>query len=88
VTVTVGRLRDGFYVEDNGPGIPEEHHEKVFDEGFTTSDEGTGFGLSIIDTIVDAHGWSITVTESDEGGARFEIADVIPPQEQVARSVT
>ena len=65
--------RTGFAIEDDGPGIPLEEREAVFDRGYTTSDEGTGFGLSIVGEIADAHGWSIRATESDAGGARFEI---------------
>ncbi|WP_342661900.1 ATP-binding protein [Halomicrobium katesii] len=45
----------------------------MFERGFTTSEEGTGFGLAIVDTIVRAHDWSITVGRSDAGGARFEV---------------
>ncbi len=76
LVVRVGMLEDGrgFYVEDNGDGIPESEREDVFEHGYTTSETGTGFGLSIVDDLVDAHGWSIAVTESDEGGARFGIS--------------
>ncbi len=75
VTVTVGDLDDdaGFYVADDGPGIPESEREAIFESGYSKGDEGTGFGLSIVRTIVDAHGWDIRVTESEAGGARFEI---------------
>jgi len=73
VTVTVGDLGDGFYVADDGPGIPADERESVFDAGYSTADDGTGFGLSIVKQIVDAHGWNITITESEAGGARFEI---------------
>jgi PAS domain S-box-containing protein len=78
VSVTVGDLDDGegFYVADDGPGIPEEDREDVFEAGFSTAESGTGFGLRIVKQVVDAHGWSIDVTEGDEGGARFEITDV------------
>ncbi|MGB9985469.1 PAS domain S-box protein [Salarchaeum japonicum] len=76
VTVTVGDLDDGFYVEDDGPGIPESERPQVFDTGHTTTKDGTGFGLSIVREIVDAHGWTVTVTDSESGGARFEITDV------------
>jgi len=72
-TVTVGTLPDGFYVEDDGPGIPEDEREKVFESGFSTSPTGTGFGLAIVNEIVDAHGWEIRVTTAEAGGARFEI---------------
>lgn len=75
VTVRVGMLDrcEGFYVEDSGEGIPTDKQDDIFDHGYTTSEEGSGFGLSIVDDIVEAHGWSITVTGSDDGGARFEI---------------
>ncbi|MFO7832946.1 MAG: ATP-binding protein [Halohasta sp.] len=73
VTITVGPLAAGFYVEDNGPGIPEETHDEVFESGYTTSRQGTGFGLSIVSEIADAHGWSISLTNGDSGGARFEV---------------
>lgn len=76
VVVTVGELDDGFYIEDDGPGIPETKRDEVFDAGVSTSQEGTGFGLSIVRRIVEAHGWEIHVTEGADGGARFEITGV------------
>jgi PAS domain S-box-containing protein len=71
-TVTVGTTDDGFYVADDGDGIHERRRENVFDTGYTTSDDGTGFGLSIVEEIAEAHGWEVSVVESDAGGARFE----------------
>ncbi|WP_299330884.1 PAS domain S-box protein [Haloplanus sp.] len=76
VIVTVGDLDDGFYVEDDGPGIPGDGRDDVFDAGYTTTDEGTGFGLSIVEQVVDAHDWGICVTAGSEGGARFEITGI------------
>jgi signal transduction histidine kinase len=76
VTVTVGELEGGFYVEDDGSGIPEDSRNDVFDAGHTTIEEGTGFGLSIVKEVAEAHGWEITITEGSEGGARFEITNV------------
>ncbi|MFB6211929.1 MAG: PAS domain S-box protein [Halobacteriales archaeon] len=76
VTVTVGRVGDGFYIEDDGRGIPAEDRERVFESGYSTAADGTGFGLAIVKEIVEAHGWSIEATESDEGGARFELHEV------------
>ena len=74
VTVSVGALDDGgFYVADDGAGIPESVRSEVFDHGFSTRETGTGYGLSIVRQIADAHGWAVTVTESEFGGARFEI---------------
>lgn len=76
VTVTVGGLARGVYVADDGVGIPDTECDRVFDSGYSTSDEGTGFGLNIVAEIAEAHDWEITVTESQDGGARFEITDV------------
>jgi len=73
VTITVGDLPDGFYVEDDGPGIPESEREDVLEKGYTTAEDGTGFGLSIVQTAIESHGWEIDVTEGTDGGARFEI---------------
>ncbi len=71
VTVTIGPTADGFYVADDGVGIPPEERERVFEQGHSNGD-GTGFGLAIVETIAEAHGWSVAVTESEAGGARFE----------------
>lgn len=75
-TVTVGLLDDGFYVEDDGPGIPASHREDIFESGYTTNEDGTGFGLAIVKQIADAHNWSVSVTEGSTGGARFEFGNV------------
>ncbi|WP_158057650.1 PAS domain S-box protein [Halorussus halophilus] len=76
VTVTVGPLDDGgFYVADDGPGIAPDEREQVFDHGYTTATDGTGFGLAIVSDIAEAHGWSVALTESEKGGARFEIRE-------------
>jgi signal transduction histidine kinase len=74
--ITVGDLDDGFYLEDNGHGIPEEERERVFEAGYSLDPEGTGFGLSIVKEVAEAHGWEISLTESSQGGARFEITGV------------
>jgi PAS domain S-box-containing protein len=76
VTVTVGELDDGFYVEDDGTGIDADARERVFDDGYSTREEGTGFGLTIVKQTVDAHDWSVRVTDGPDGGARFEVTDV------------
>ncbi len=75
-TVTVGELADGFYIADDGPHIPEEERERVFETGYSTDDDGTGFGLNIVQEIATAHGWEVSVTDSEGGGARFEITSV------------
>ena len=76
VTVTVGELPDGFYVEDDGPGVPDSERDRIFDSGYSTSKAGNGLGLSIVEQVVTAHGWEIRATDGTEGGARFEITGV------------
>ena len=91
VTVRVGPIEttqvstdrvNGFYVADDGPGIPEDERESVFEGGYSTSDDGTGLGLAIVRSIAEAHGWTATVAERDAGGARFEIHTRGPGEER------
>ncbi|MFB6156762.1 MAG: PAS domain S-box protein [Haloferacaceae archaeon] len=79
-TVTVGRQRDGFYVADDGTGVPDGQRERIFEAGYSTSEQGTGFGLRIVKQVADAHGWTIQVADSDGGGARFEVVGVDTPE--------
>jgi PAS domain S-box-containing protein len=76
VTVSVGALDDGFYVADDGAGIPEDKREDVFEVGYSTAGDGTGFGLRIVRQIAEAHGWALRVTDGEDGGARFEFTGV------------
>ena len=77
VTITVGAIDDrGFYVADDGPGIPDDERGQIFETGYSTAGSGSGIGLAIVKRIVDAHDWEITVTDSEAGGARFEITAV------------
>jgi PAS domain S-box-containing protein len=76
VAITVGRLEDGFYVEDDGPGIPADERESVFEAGYSTAEDGTGVGLSIVEQVARAHGWTVRAAGSPAGGARFEITGV------------
>ena len=75
VSIRVSATADGFAVDDDGPGIPEADREAVFEEGYTDGG-GTGLGLSIVRTVIEAHGWSVSATESPLGGARFEVSGV------------
>jgi signal transduction histidine kinase len=76
VHVRVGALPDGFFVEDDGPGVPECDRSRLFEAGYTTQSDGTGLGLSIVRTVVEAHGWRVSIAESADGGARFEVVGV------------
>lgn len=76
VTVTVGGLSNGFYIEDDGEGISQKERNRVFEEGYSEDSAGTGIGLAVVESVVDLHGWNIRIDESSEGGARFEITGV------------
>ena len=72
-----GRAR--FLVEDDGPGIPPEERERVFDRFHRTDSArdrtsgGTGLGLAIVRAIAQAHGGRVYVERSAEGGARLAL---------------
>ncbi len=76
VTVVVGETEGGFYVADDGPGIAEADRGEVFDAGYSTIQGGTGLGLRIVEEVADAHGWEVTLTDGERGGARFEVTGV------------
>jgi len=80
VTIVVDDLEDcaGFFVADDGPGIPPEEHDAVLEMGYTNSEDGTGIGLGIVTEVATAHGWEVDLTESKDGGARFEFRGVDP----------
>ncbi|RDI71309.1 sensor histidine kinase [Halopelagius longus] len=76
VTVRVEPLPDGFAVADDGPGIPPEERDNVFEYGYSTAERGTGFGLNIVAEIAKAHGWTVSLGDGDAEGARFEVTGV------------
>ena len=82
VTVTVDTLTNGFFVSDDGPGIDPVERDQIFTDGYTSTGSGTGFGLSIVKQIADAHDWDATITESPSGGVQIEFTglDVASPQ--------
>jgi signal transduction histidine kinase len=81
VSLSVERAGQGvrFVIEDDGPGIPEDQRELVFERFHRTdsararSAGGTGLGLAIVREIVNAHGGSVHVGEARAGGARVEL---------------
>jgi PAS domain S-box-containing protein len=76
VTVEIGLLDDGFYVADDGPGVPERTVDRLFEPGVTTRPDGTGLGLAIVDEIAGLHGWSVDIRNDERGGARVEFTGV------------
>lgn len=65
-------------VDDDGPGVPEEHRSRVFDRFYRVHDDrgratgGFGLGLALVAEIVRRRGGTVSVAESPAGGARFE----------------
>jgi signal transduction histidine kinase len=77
--VWVRVARDGasalLVVEDDGPGIPPEERERVFERFHRSRRDvpGVGLGLAIVKAIVREHRGEITLSERPGGGARFEV---------------
>jgi signal transduction histidine kinase len=61
----------GVAVRDYGPGISEAIRNRLFEQFFTTKDEGLGMGLAIVRSIIEAHGGTISAENAQGGGARF-----------------
>ena len=78
VTVRIGLLNEtpGFYIADDGPGIPVEDQDAVFTPGASSRPSGTGLGLTIIDRIATAHGWDVRLGSEATGGTRLEFSGV------------
>lgn len=75
VNVGVGPMESGgFYVEDDGPGIPRAERSRVFEMGVSGDATGTGVGLTICRQVAEVHGWRIDVLDGSTGGARFEVS--------------
>lgn len=77
VQIRVGMTDDGFYVEDDGPGVPDEHRSRIFDRGFSLDRGHSGLGLGIVKRIAESHDWQIHLETASTGGARFEIESVV-----------
>lgn len=74
VTVTVDDTDSGFYVADDGPGIPKDDRDEALEQGFGTTRDGEGYGLFLVATAARAHGWTVSIGESEFGGTRIDVA--------------
>jgi signal transduction histidine kinase len=73
-------------IGDDGPGIPADKHEKIFDAYYTTKEKGTGLGLATVKHNVELYGGSIRVDSELGKGARFVL--VFPARTQIKLSKT
>ena len=69
-------------VADDGPGMPADVAEKIFNPFFTTKAQGSGLGLAIVRKIVDAHEGRIDMTTADGRGTRFRVTLPVEPHKQ------
>ncbi len=73
IQVRVGQTPDcGFFVSDNGVGIPLAERDRAFEPGYSSDESGVGLGLAIVEQIAEAHGWTVSLESGASGGARFE----------------
>lgn len=72
VTVSSGNANVMIFVDDNGPGVPPDILQRIWDPFFTTKEKGTGLGLGIVKNIIEAHAGEIHIYNMEEG-ARVEI---------------
>ena len=67
-------------VDDDGPGVPKEDQERIFEAYYSSKSGGTGLGLALVKQVVVAHGGTIVCIESPLGGARFEAVLPLVPR--------
>ncbi len=75
-------------VTDNGPGVPQQWIERIYDPFFTTKPDGTGLGLAIVHRIARSHGAELRVENLSTGGAKFTLGLRAAARSKVARDVT
>ncbi|MCA9537276.1 MAG: HAMP domain-containing histidine kinase [Myxococcales bacterium] len=72
--VTLSAAGEGFVVADDGPGVPTEVAERMFDAFYTTREKGTGLGLALSRKIAEAHGGRLRLQNPGAPGARFAVS--------------
>jgi signal transduction histidine kinase len=74
-TVVVRATDDAVIVADDGPGIPPDRRDRVADSGYSTVDGRPGLGLTVVEWLATAHGWSLSLGESERGGLSVELSN-------------
>jgi signal transduction histidine kinase len=74
--VAVRAAADGFCVVDDGAGIDEAVADSAFEAGVSTAESGSGLGLTIVEDIAAAHGWTVEIGASEDGGTRVAFSGV------------
>lgn len=60
-------------IKDNGPGVPSEMAEQIFNPFFTTKAKGIGLGLAKVQSVMSAHGGRVIYYAAEGGGAQFDL---------------
>ncbi|MCB0332565.1 MAG: HAMP domain-containing protein [Bdellovibrionales bacterium] len=76
-----------FEVSDNGPGVPDEEKDQIFQPYFTRKDDGTGLGLAIVKSVISDHSGEIRVYNNETGGAKFIVELPLVPQQGTQRQL-
>lgn len=72
-TVRVRRAGTALVVEDDGPGVPSDQADRIFDAFYTTREKGTGLGLALCRRIAEDHGGRLVLENPGARGARFRV---------------
>ena len=75
-------------IQDNGPGIPEELRDKLFEPYVTNKEKGSGLGLAVVKKILEEHGGGISVDSNPDHGTRFTLSLPVDQEGRVAPTET
>ena len=88
VNATMNNERLNIAIVDKGPGVPDSLKHKIFEPFFTTKTHGTGLGLAVVKSVVNAHNGTLSVSDMPQGGACFSISLPCKVHTQSSNSLT
>ena len=88
VSATMNNERLNIAIVDKGPGVPDSLKHKIFEPFFTTKTHGTGLGLAVVKSVVNAHNGTLSVLDMPQGGACFSISLPFKVHTQSSNSLT